>query len=146
MKPAFGALLLFVLVTAYMRPGLLIPIDWMDEGQIVYLIWGVALGGYSVPGFPTRVRTLDLLQWFPVPDIWQRSGGPARLVVGNQGRDLRDGIFHRPEDLRANLLNYRLRALRSVFGSRMGGSLDDSICELLRNGAVSRRRAGIPIV
>jgi hypothetical protein len=35
---------LFVLAAAYMRLGLFIPIDWMDEGQIVYPIWRVAMG------------------------------------------------------------------------------------------------------
>ena len=44
MKNALGLVLLFLLAAAYMRLGLFIPIEWTDEGVIVYPMWRVAEG------------------------------------------------------------------------------------------------------
>lgn len=44
MKRALGLLLLFLLAAAYMRLALFIPINWTDEGVIIYPIWRVAEG------------------------------------------------------------------------------------------------------
>ena len=43
-KRGFGLVLLFLLAAAYLRLGLFIPIEWMDEGALVYPIWRVAEG------------------------------------------------------------------------------------------------------
>jgi hypothetical protein len=43
-KRALGLLLLFLLAAAYMRLALFIPINWTDEGVIIYPIWRVAEG------------------------------------------------------------------------------------------------------
>jgi hypothetical protein len=44
LKRALGLAVLFLLAAAYMRLGLFIPINWHDEGVIVYPIWRVAEG------------------------------------------------------------------------------------------------------
>ncbi len=44
MRRAFGLAMLFALASAYLRLGLFIPIEWADEGVIVYAIWRVAEG------------------------------------------------------------------------------------------------------
>ncbi len=44
LRRALCLVMLFVLAAAYMRLGLLIPIDWGDEGQIVSPMWRVAEG------------------------------------------------------------------------------------------------------
>jgi len=41
---ALGIALLFVLAAAYLRLGMFIPIEFTDEGVIVYPIWRVAEG------------------------------------------------------------------------------------------------------
>jgi hypothetical protein len=43
-KRALVPVLLFLLAAAYMRLGLFIPIEWTDEGVIVYPIWRVSVG------------------------------------------------------------------------------------------------------
>ena len=69
MRRALGLAMLFALASAYLRLGLFIPIEWVDEGVIVYAIWRVAEGD-----LPYR----DFQQMYP-PSLFFLGGFLFRL-------------------------------------------------------------------
>lgn len=87
MTRLLGLLLLFVVAASYMRIALFIPIDWTDEGQIVYAIWRTAEG---------EIPYRDFLHLY----------GPSMFFF--------NGLLFRLFDYDLSVLRYALLALKAA--------------------------------